>query len=379
MNIFKTSFLLNKRFLGKAGFVILLLMVILFAVLLNAVASRPHGVITIALSGDQEDPLYASVRDRLMSSASMVVYSEYKSGQAAEEAVRFGECDEAWIFEKNSSRLLDEYVSGSSSSKPVTVIEMKDTVARRLAREDLSAALSSHLAERILADEYGKVTKNGAGREKLARYYSDAFYADDVFRYVNAEGIESAPGSYLTYPVRGFLAVAMLLCGLVVSMYFNRDENNMVFSPAPAAKRPVISLVYHFTGILDVGAVSLAALYICGSAVFLPLELISMLVMCLACTFTGMILGRVIRSEAVFSTVSAFIAISQLIINPVFLDVPGLTPLRVLTPVFFYIRIPDDTRYLAYLLIYTAAAGILALAAYLPDIIPRRRSLPPSH
>ncbi len=365
MKHLKRSLLLNKRFLRKAGFVMLLILIPLFAVLLNIVASKPHGIVSIALYGDQNDTVYVAVRDHLTSDESIVTFTEYNDAASAEDAVRYGECDGAWIFSGNTSEILDKYIAGSMSAKPVTVIERTDTVALRLAREKLSAALSPQLAEKILRDDYRANADPDADDEMLARYYDSAFYAGDIFRFVNIEGSETRSGSYLTYPVRGFLAVAVLLCGLTLAMYWNRDERSMVFSGIPVYEKPVFSFIYHFTGIIDVGIVSLASLYICRSGDTTPAgvvtEIVSMLLLCVSCAVLSILLGMLIKPETVLATVSALTAISQLIVNPVFIDVSALLPVRLISPVYYYIRSADSRIYLLYLLIYTAVVSVLTV------------------
>ena len=117
MKHLKRSLLLNKRFLRKAGFVMLLILIPLFTVLLNIVASKPHGIVSIALYGDQNDTVYVAVRDHLTSDESIVTFTEYNDVASAEDAVRYGECDGAWIFSGNTSEILDKYIAGSMSAK----------------------------------------------------------------------------------------------------------------------------------------------------------------------------------------------------------------------------------------------------------------------
>ena len=360
-------YLLNKRLFKKPVFVLILCMVPILILALNAVTARSDGFVKIVLAAeDPSDDLTGSIAQSLLDSSDIVEFSICASPEEAAELVRYGEADSAWIFSDDIRSALADLVQGRKGNPCVTVIEREETVALRLAREKLTAALSSESGFALMCRAYAEKISPDYDVDELRAYFDEAVGLEEIFdfKYSSGEMIDDSDASYLMLPIRGVLATAVLLCGFAMAMFWIRDEEKMVFCRLSRAARPAFELGYHLTGIIDIAAVVLVSLYAAGLGTAFLRELISLLVYCLGCAALVIFIRRILRRAGSVAAVTPMIIVAVIVINPILFNLPFVYPLRLLTPVFYYLQATHDAAFIGYGLLYFAVLAVTDYVLY---------------
>ena len=365
--------LLAKRLLRRPAYLAVLLLVPLFAAALTLVSHRESGAVTVALAvEDPKDPAAAAAAERLTQGGSILLCLPADSADAAREAVRTGRADAAWILNENFSAELDRFAA-RGNAEAVTVIEREENVLLLLAREKLFAAVypetSFALFSRFAADEIGLTDADPA---LLRQYYAGGAVGERVIRFETAEGREAdTEGSYLTAPLRGMLALLLVLCGMASGLYCYREERGESFVWLSARKRRWLPLLSHVTAILPAALAALVALTLAGVTVDPGREALMLLLYVPAAALFCELLRCLCPSEAHYGALIPVLAAAMLALCPIFLDLNLLPPLRWLLPPSWLLRAVWDGAALSGLLLYTLA--LLALTAAAVYLRQRRR------
>ena len=353
--------LLSKRLLRRPGYLAVLLLIPLFALALALFSRQESGVVTVALC--LEEPADAAARttaERLLNAESILRCSAYPDPEAAREAVRSGQADAAWILPADLEKRLDffaRYGSGGS----ITVVEREASVCLMLAREKLYAALYPELSFSVF--RYFLVNELGADalpEEALRGAYAGGFTAEELIRFTYVDGSEIEPdGRYLTAPLRGILALLLLLCGLASGMYCYREEREESFVWLSRPKRRLLPLLCHLTAMVPAALAVLAALYLSGLWLGLGREAVMMLLYLPCCVLFCEVLRCLSPREEHYGALIPILAVAVLVLCPVFVDLQLPLPFRALLPTSYYLKAALGSLALRPTLFYLAALLLL--------------------
>ena len=187
--LLKWIWLLNKRLLKRPVFPILLLLIPVLVLGYSSIAGESGSLITVALAQDGEDALASQVITDLIENTQLINFLSCESTQEAEELVRRGKVDSAWIFPVGLNEKAAAFVSDPDPENAfVRVVEREDNVALMLSRERLSASVYPYLSERIyihflrdLAPELDHLSD-----EQLLEYYHGTDLDFDLFEFTGA-------------------------------------------------------------------------------------------------------------------------------------------------------------------------------------------------
>ena len=363
---FRWYALLTKRLLRKPVFLILLCCVPLLAGAMALVAKQDSAVVTVALVCDTADPAALRVRDRLLQSDSLVRCTEYATEAEGRAAVAQSRADAAWILRDSTADELQRFASGRGTRGAVLVVEREDTVFLRLAREQLAAALypeasmalfRSFLIERLNVPE-------DAPEEFFDRYYQTKIMDEPiiVFSHLDGSALDTGGAEHLVAPVRGLLAVLLVLTGLASAMYYCEDARRETFLRLPGARRRALPLLCHLTALLPMALAVLLALWAAGLLGSLLRELGLMLLYCLALSVFSELVRKLCRSQAALGAALPVLTAAMLALCPIFLDLNLLAPVRHLLPPYYYLNAVHSDTYVWQLALFTLCAAIPALA-----------------
>ena len=353
--------LLSKRLLRRPGYLAVLLLIPLFALALALFSRQESGVVTVALC--LEEPADAAARttaERLLNAESILRCSAYPDPEAAREAVRSGQADAAWILPADLEKRLDffaRYGSGGS----ITVVEREENVFLMLAREKLYAALYPELSfsvfRNFLVNELGA---DALPEEALRGAYAGRFTAEELIRFTYVDGSEIEPGGrYLTAPLRGILALLLLLCDLASGMYCYREEREESFVWLSRPKRRLLPLLCHLTAMVPAALAVLAALYLSGLWMGLGREAVMMLLYLPCCVLFCEVLRCLSPREEHYGALIPILAVAVLVLCPVFVDLQLPLPFRALLPTSYYLKAALGSLALRPTLFYLAALLLL--------------------
>ena len=355
--------LLTKRLFKKPAFLILLFAVPLLGGTMALVSRQDAGVVTVALALTDDDPAAAAAAERLLTNRS-VVRCVAMPAEEARTAVADGSADAAWIFRENASRELERFAAGKRTAGAVTVVEREDNVFLRLARERLAAALYPEVSRALFRDFLVNTLNGGEDIPDgtLEEYYTVSGTEQRIIAFACADGGEQDPSAgWLVSPVRGLLALLIVLAGLASCMYYEADETEGVFLRLSAGKRRLLPLLCHLCAMLPVALASLIALWAAGLLTGPAREIGLMLIFCIASAGFCEILRRLCRGQTRLGALLPILLAAMLALCPVFADLGLLRPAAYLLPPLWYLNGVYIGRFALMLIVYAAAATALAV------------------
>lgn len=358
MKLLMWFWLLTKRLYKKLSFLAILLLIPALVLGYGAAAKGDSGMITVVLAQKEDNPSAEALIQTLEDSSQLIHYEICPDAQTAEELVRGGKADMAWIFEDDLDAKLQAFLSQPREKNAmVTVLLREDNVTLRLAREKLSGALYQALSPRIYISFVRENVPELANLsdEALLEYYNTHEIASELFAFDDTDSAMASTQTvhYLTAPVRGLLAVVIALCGMATAMYYMQDTRRGTFAWVSTRALPAVELGCQLVSLVNVAAVVLLALALAGQTGSFLLELPAALLYCLCCAAFSMLLRRLCGSVRILATLLPLLVVVMLVLCPVFFDLGALRSFHYLLPPTYFIQAIYNTKYFLYMAVYT--------------------------
>ena len=233
-NSIKAYFLFSKRLLRKKSFVAILLLVpLLVGALGIAVASGDSGVMTVALAmEDGKDPIAVNIVEELSENDGLIRFIRCGSVADAIRSVEGGRAEAAWIFHGGLEEKIESFLQHTHVNNAfVTVIQREENVFLRLTQEKLNSALYPWLSMGLFSDRANNAVSVLTDEELERIYQSVNAEGEDLFEfsYIGGSSEDNSEASLLVSPMRGLLAVMIVLGGFAVAMFYTQDEAGGVF------------------------------------------------------------------------------------------------------------------------------------------------------
>ena len=359
--------LLTKRLLRRPAFWALLLCVPLFAGALAAAAKQESSIVRVALCCPTDDPAARRSADRLLNSDSLVRCTEYETEAEARAALQRGAADAAWIFREHADDELRRFAARRGTRGAVVVVEREDNVFLRLAREQLAASIYPEASRMLFRDFL--IERMGVDPDSpdslFEQYYSTRIEDAPIIVFTHIDGSEAGDPGYLVAPVRGLLALLLLLTGLASAMAYDGDVRRETFLQLSAPLRRLLPFLVHFTALMPLALAALIALRLSGLLGAWPRELGVMLLYCAAAAAFCELLRKLCRSPVRLGALIPALMALMLALCPVFFDIRRLEPLRRLLPPYYYLNAVHSSGFVWQAAAFTLAAA--ALAVLLPE------------
>jgi hypothetical protein len=182
---------------------------------------------------------------------------------------------------------------------------------------------------------------------------------------------ESEAVGFLTSPLRGFLAIMVVLGGVAVAMFYMHDEERGTFDRFPRGTGFSFSVAYHSSAVVMVSAVMLAAVLIMRASRGVGYEVLVLAIYSAAVLGFCMCLRIVVCDVRIFGALAPILIIVMVVISPILYPAPSLLPIQLLVPPYYYLCALTKVAFLWYMLAY--AVFTLALAYFLNRIFSKRR------
>lgn len=367
---FLWQYMLNKRLLHKKVFVLLLCLIPVLVWGMSRIAREDSGIMTILLSMEnQQDDLVKQIFKEVLQDDS-ILYYEVVEPQQAYELVKAGKADCAWIFREDfQEKLISTFAEGVETVAPVYVVTREDNVALQLARTKLYAFIYPHLAKLINEHLLGGYLPGGDSEitgAQIQEYYKANLVEDSLFQIVYEDAVGSASRtdvtteqSYLLLPIRGILVILLLVCGLVVTLYYMQDGERGMFAWIPVPKRRGLLYCYLFAAGFDVSVVVILSLWI-SEGRWISLRELAILVLYLLTMAVFCALMRLLcRKVETLVKWIPLISLATLGLCPVFVDLGTGFVLQYLFPPTYYLRALYSNRMLVMMAAYTVVMFIM--------------------
>lgn len=349
--------LLTKRLYKKWTFLLLLALIPALVLGYGMVDKSDAGVLTIALScKDWEDKAAAEMVRSLQSGSQLIRFQVYPTEEAAEEAVKSAEADAAWFFLEGTQERLEAFAHGFSNRDAfIRVVEREESVSTILAREKLSAAAYTQVGEALYLQYLrAKVPAlDGVSQDEFLEYFRQVNLNGQLFAF-DSQGQETTTqeASYLTAPVRGLLAVVVVLSGLAGVMYHQQDKAVGTFARVPENRGFLLEMGCYLLILTNVLAVAEVALILTGDTRSFWPESGAFVVFLFCCLGFSMFLSTLLSHRNAMAVALPVIAVAMLAVCPIFFDLGFLRRFQLLFPPTYFLRGLYQPRYLLWGMLY---------------------------
>ena len=364
-NVIMWLFMLTKRLYKKPSFLALLILVTVLAFGYGLAAREQSGMLTIALScEDQHDVHAQSLIDALKDSSNVINFTTGVSADIAKQMVFDGAADAAWIIGSDFGAQISDYVSGTYTGRGfVSVIVREETVPLMLAKEKLSGKLFVACARAYFLHYFRQNVPEAEGLsdQKILAHYDHASLDENlfVFSYVNGEAVDTDSLNYLLMPLRGIFAVFLLIGGMAGAMFYTSDYHQGLFSWVSLKRKSFVELGYLLIVLTNLAVAVIFALWMSDVWTNLLQECLSMVLYIMCCSVFCQLLRMLCRSSPILAMVLPILSVMALVICPVFISLPGLSNLQFVLPPTYYIHSIYNPAYLLYMLVYTIIVKLL--------------------
>lgn len=356
--------LLNKRLFKKRSFLLILCLVPLLVAGMRLAAQQESGIVTVALCmKDPADELSAKVVGQLQGSNDVLRYVVCDTEEEARRLVADFQADAAWIFPENLLECLKNAAEHKLVEPVVTVVEREDNVPLTFSREILSSALYPDFSYLVYQDFVRDDMGLQVDENELRAAYDLTLVEGSLFQIEYFDGQATENSNYLLAPMRGILALWLVLCGFAASMYFIQDEKRGTFSWMPVKHRLWLAFGFHAVLLTDAAAVLLIACRLAGVFTVWYKEIANaiMFVGCVLvfCNLLRLLCGTLERLGSCIPVMLMGMAV----LCPVFINVNRLHALQYLLPPYYYLQATHSTYHLYLMAAYICvAAGLCVLA-----------------
>lgn len=353
-------FLLNKRLYKKITFIIILLLIPVSVFALGIVAKEDSGIIKIALAskGDDEQ-VYADIVNDLKNSSKLIRFVEYNSADAAHSAVKSGDVDAAWIFNKNLRDEISDFADSSSKYNSVaTVIVREQTVTTRLTYEKLSGVLYKYVSRDFYINYINQEVDelNTLSNSELLMYYDNFTLDSELFVFDNPHNSFSKNDNqgFITTPIRGLLSIIAVICGFAAAMFYIEDDQKGTFSWVKEKNKVFVKFGCIVIAVLNISIIMLLSLIFAGVNVTIGRELLSLVMFVLCCSAFCVMVSQLFSKIYVLGSLIPILTVIMFVVCPVFFDLGFLRKLQFIFPPTYYINSVYNNAYYLYALIYLA-------------------------
>ncbi|MCM1056040.1 MAG: hypothetical protein NC517_00310 [Firmicutes bacterium] len=358
----------NKRLFKTYSFLVILCLVPLLVAGVRLGSREDSGIAKVLLYlPNPEDELALQIASGLMEDNGVLYYELCESEEEGRKAVEGFRADALWIFPEDMKKTLARTAASGMGTEEgaVAVVQREDDVRMLFTRQILCARLYPAFSYEVYVDFVRNVCEMPDVTDgELREAYNSTLVEGSLFRMEYLDGGAVEESSYLLAPVRGILALWLVLCGFAGAMYHMQDEQRGVFSGLPVKRRLLWAFGVQSVLLCDAVAVLLASLKIAGVFTTWSREIpAAMLLAGNVLMFCNLIRLLCRRPERLGSCIVLLLT-GMLILCPVFLDVGGLKPIQYLLPPYYYLKSIHATFYLWGMACYTV---ILFFACILLD------------
>ena len=356
--VFLWLMMLNKRLLKKISFLIILCSIPLLVLGVNLMAKQESGILRVILCQEDADDLSEKIVSQLLDMKSALSFVEVETEEEAIRLVQRNKADAAWIFPEDFEGVMKTYFQEGIWDEPlIRVVEKEDNVMLHLSREVLFGGLYSSITYMVYEQFVRTEVLDGTevSDEELWESYQKTNMEENMFVFSYLDGETADMGtSYMLYPVRGLLALVIVLCSLALGLYFMQDEQNGIFIRLPLNRTVLGSVLYQMPGLVDVGLVVLLTLFFSGVAIGLLTELGLMFVFLWMVAGFSDLVRRLCKKQVRLGALIPMLVLVMLAVTPIFMGAPNMKWLQLLLPPYYYINALHSNAYRIGMLVYVA-------------------------
>ncbi|NEX02394.1 MULTISPECIES: ABC transporter permease [Pseudobutyrivibrio] len=367
--------LLLKRLLKKKSYIAMLLVVPLMVFMLNIMSSADAGLMTIGVYIPKDDEYCRTLRENIENNPGSLQFIFYDDKDEAISDVEHQQIAEAWIIPEDFEKTVSDMATKGRTKEKIEIVIRESGLTHMLGREVLCSRVYPLVAREIGIKYTAEAVYNNEPTDAELSHIIDTYDTYGIngnlfeMGYVDQPKSNDTDVSYLMMPLRGILALWLLLCGVAASMYYIEDDKNSLFIWWKTKFPLVRDFLYYLVIILIPSIMVLIGLAY-GGVFTNPLrEVVALLAYDFAVICLASVLRLLIRGIKGLGIITPILIMSSAILAPVFIDLKEGRYLQKFFPTFHYLYCIHDEYYVKSLLFY---GTILLLIWYLLNTLSRR-------
>lgn len=353
----------------------MLLVVPLMVFMLNIMSSADAGLMTIGVYIPSDDEFSQVLREDIANNPGALQFVFYDDKDKAISDVERQQISEAWIIPEDFEKTITDMAEKGRTKEKIEIVIRESGLTHMLGREVLCSRVYPLVARQIGIKYTAEAVYNNQPSETEYQHIVDTYdnygINGNLFEmgYVDQPEGDETQVNYLMMPLRGILALWLLLCGVAASMYYIEDDKNSLFIWWKT-KFPLLRDFLYYLVIILIPSIMVLIGLVYGGVFTKPLrEIVALLAYDFAIICLASVLRLLIRGIKGLGIITPILIMSSAILAPVFIDLKEGRFLQKLFPTFHYLYCIHDEYFVKSLLIY---GTILLIFWYLLNTLSQR-------
>lgn len=345
MRVLTWFWLSCKRQLKHNFFIAALLLVPVCLFAFAQIEERDSGKILIGIYGEDTE-FVPEIFAALLSQDGMFEFYICETEEILKDDVASRKAECGYVFKNDFKEKLDD----RDFKRSILVYSAPSTITAELSKEVVFAAMFEIYGEYLLEQfviESDIFTDMDAGRvqEELKAAYHNEMRSGSTFSFqyetLSTEPVETG-NARIAFPVRGILAIYLMIIGLFSVVALRQDEERGLFITLTYAERVPCKLASTAAPVCMAGVSVLVTLLITGNLDHGVREVPLLIIYIIMILLVSYILKMVVKDPVVLCGLIPVSILCSMVICPVFFDIsqwlPQLEPVRYLLLPYYYMR-----------------------------------------
>lgn len=330
--------ILTKRLWKRPSFLVILGLLPLMLLLLRVGVEREeHSMLSIAIVQENE-------ADSFSFDNSSVVQFKYLPREDAMASLTNGTIDAVWVIPHDFTKRLRDMIAHGWREKHacIEVWQREDNVLLQMSKVKLYGSLyediSYELYRSFMMREMEVEKASIEFETQMKELYEKNHVSGTLFRYAYSKGYtqEDQP-DYLLSPMRGFLALWMMLCGIVGAIYWKKDCLAGTFAHGLSRKNHLFGIACQLLVVIHGALAAYLALLVLGIGQSALWEAMLLLLYAVNIVMFCNILHLFIRRPSWYAICGGLLLVLEGVVCPLFFRIEELLPVSRLLPTHYYV------------------------------------------
>lgn len=337
----------------------MLLVVPLLVILLNAMSSADSGLMTVGVYIPGNDESSQWLRANLIEEPGSLRFIMYDDADLLRKDVERQQLTEAWICPEDLDTTVSQMAEKGHAKNKIEILIREEGLTHMLGREVLSSRVFPMVARKMAVQYISENVYGGNPTDEEIAHILDTYdnygINGNLFEmgYIDAASNQSEDNtSYLMMPLRGILALWLLLLGIAASMYYLEDESNGLFIWWKSWAEVGRDFLYYEVIMIVPSIMVIIGLKIGGVYTSTTREIVALTLYNVAVIGLASVLREVIHSIKGLGIVTPILIMASAILSPVFIDFKEGRALQKFCPTFHYLYCIHDEYYVKSLLLF---------------------------
>ncbi len=357
-------FLTEKRLFKKISYVLMILVLPLLMAGMRTGVSDGSAVMTVAVGTDGAAGSFAA---RLVSDIAeddaLLKFIMPGGEEECLSAVSSGKADVAWIIHENIEEELED-IAKRGKLKPVAdlIVREKD-MAVGFVKEVFESRIFPEFIHKVYLDSVNSISGVDIDIGDIPeKAFSSQMMKALTFEPEYIDGTKAEDEGLLLTPLRGMLAIWLVMNGFAAMIYFKRDSEFGTYDMVPLRRRYKYMFGTEAVVLFNASLIYIFAVSVLGMVTNLLYELpvLALFTLCIA-GFAGLV-GSLARRASALGVVIPVLTVLMIVLCPIFVDIKGFEAVRAIMPPYMYLMALHDR---IYTLLLAGYAAVLLAAAWL--------------